>query len=115
MWHSKQVILDNGRGQGTFGTGCTWAAAAQNARNFWKVNAFAGKPVRVRLVTQTEAREQTIYRSEMSFPGWAALVRELAELDDAEALAEMEAEGLRAVHDEIAALEAALGERARWL
>lgn len=72
MITTKQVILDNGKGQGAFGVAETWDAAARNARAHWRTNFFAGKPARVRLCERDDGVWRVLVK-EAPFTSWGRL------------------------------------------
>lgn len=70
---TKQVIVDNGKGQGAFGIGETWEQAMKNARLHWRDNFGTQKPTKTRLCEYDEASGtwRTVIR-ECRFVSWRA-------------------------------------------
>jgi hypothetical protein len=79
---TKQVILGNGKGQGAFGLGPTFAVAADIARREWR-SAIGGKlPKRVRICSRDMGTWETVV-DEARFRSWKALNEQAAGLDAA--------------------------------
>lgn len=80
---TKRVYLDNGKGQGAFGTAETWEEATRNARNHWKANFFVGDPIRVRLCERDGGlddhhdSEWRVLVKEAPFTSWPRLAEAL--------------------------------------
>lgn len=73
MTTTKQVTVDNSKGQGTYGLGGTWAKAAENARSHWRESFGTQKPVKVRLSEyEGSGRWRTVVDS-MPFVNWKTL------------------------------------------
>jgi hypothetical protein len=73
---TKQVILDNGKGQGAYGLADSWTEAIANARGHWRWNFSTQKPTRVRRLELAASGAIVGQSPETPFVSWAALERE---------------------------------------
>lgn len=90
---TKQVIVDNGKGQGAFGTGETWADAMTSAQAHWRESFGPQKPVKYRLCEYVAGDAPESYRIDAwrvildsaPFVGWGRLLLKLCLSDDLDA------------------------------
>ena len=86
---TKQVIVDNGKGQGAFGTGETWADAMTSAQAHWRESFGPQKPTKVRLCERDggpdEYGDWRVILDSAPFTGWGRLLLKLCLSDDLDA------------------------------
>lgn len=79
--YTKQVILGNGKGQGAFGLGPTFAVAADIARREWRSAIGRKLPKRIRLCERDTGAWQDVIE-EAPFRSFKALTDTATQLDD---------------------------------